>query len=94
MSKPWRTPKSNILPKNGKNRTRFLQLLDNTKPKHIGVFQGKKLSISINYEENHFVQMLNLVLMIANEGGQMVLKASTADIFVKYDVVLEDGTLR
>ena len=89
-----RTPKSNILPKNGKNRTRFLQLLDNTKPKDTGVFQGKKLSISINYEENHFVQMLNLVLMIANEGGQIVLKASTADIFVKYEVMLEDGTLR
>lgn len=57
-------------------------------------FKDKKVSISINYEEHHFKQMLNLIQMITNEGGQVILKASLSDIFVKYDVYLEDGSLR
>lgn len=38
--------------------------------------------------------MLNLTQLIVNEGGQIILKASLSDIFVKYDVRMEDGTLR
>lgn len=87
---------SNDIKKHGDNRKRFLQFLDNVKPTRSGKgkFKGKKISISINYEEHHYKQMLNLIQMIVNEGGQVILKASLSDIFVKYDVHMEDGTLR
>lgn len=78
------------------NKKRYIQFLDNVKPSGKGSekFKDKKVSISINYEQHHFRQMLNLVQLIVNEGGQVILKASLADIFVKYEVPQEDGTLR
>ena len=87
---------SNDIKRHGDNRKRYLQFLDNVKPvgKGSNKFKDKKVSISINYEEHHFKQMLNLIQMITNEGGQVILKASLSDIFVKYDVYLEDGSLR
>ena len=87
---------SNDIKKHGDNRKRYLQFLDNVKPiaKGKNKFKDKKVSISINYEEHHFRQMLNLIQLIVNEGGQIILKASLSDIFVKYDVRMEDGTLR
>ncbi len=87
---------SNDIRKYGDNKKRYLQFLDNVKPtkEGKGKFKDKKVSISINYEEHHYKQMLNLVQMIVNEGGQLILKASLSDIFVKYDVTLEDGSLR
>ena len=80
----------------GRNYRRYLQFLDNVKPtsKLGSVFKNKKISISINYEENHFKQMLNLIQLIVNNGGTVILKASLSDIFVKYDINQEDGTLR
>ena len=70
--------------------------MDNVKPQKEGggVFNGKKVSISANYEEHHFRQMLNLVQLITNEGGTVILNEPLSDVFVKYDVVLEDGSLR
>lgn len=87
---------SNDIKKHGDNRVRFLQFLDNVKPNKKGSnkFKDKKISISINYEEHHFRQMLNLVQLIVNEGGSLILKASLSNIFVKYDIIFEDGTLR
>lgn len=87
---------SNDIKKHGINKKRYIQFLDNVKPQSpIGnKFAGKKLSISINYEEHHFRQMLNLVQFIVNEGGTLVLKASLSDIFVKYDIEDENGALR
>ncbi len=87
---------SNDIKKYSDNRKRYLQFLDNVKPNGTGKnkFKGKKVSISINYEEHHYKQVLNLIQMIVNEGGQVVLKASLSDIFVKYDVYMEDGTIR
>lgn len=85
---------TNTIKKYGINRKRFLQFLDNVKPnkKGMGKFKNKKISISINYEEHHFRQMLNIIQMIVNEGGCFVLKALESNIFVKYDILLEDGT--
>ncbi len=82
--------------KHGKNYKRFIQFLDNVRPRgKLGdVFEGKKVSISINYEEHHFRQMLNICQLIVNNGGTLILKGSLSDIFVKYDVILEDGKLR
>ena len=80
----------------GRNYRRYFQFLDNVKPtsKLGSVFKNKKISISINYEENHFKQMLNLIQLIVNNGGTVILKATFSDIFVKYDIIQEDGTLR
>ena len=80
----------------GRNYRRYLQFLDNVKPtsKLGSVFKDKKISISINYEQHHFKQMLNLIQLIVNNGGTVILKATLSDIFVKYDIIQEDGTLR
>lgn len=37
---------------------------------------------------------MNLVQLIVNEGGTYELKASLSDIFVKYDVFLDDGSIK
>ena len=49
---------SNDIKRYGENRKRYLQFLDNVKPQKEGggVFNGKKVSISVNYEEHHFRQ--------------------------------------
>lgn len=76
------------------NKKTFVQFLDNvevTKPGS-GKCEGKKISISINYECKHFKEMMNLVQMIKNEGGEYVLKGSEADIFVTFASYHEDGT--
>lgn len=87
--------KSNIIKHRG-NYRRFIQYLDNVKPNNTlgNVFEGKKISISLNYQEYHFKQMLNLIELISNNGGTVILKASQGDIFVKYNLILEDGSLR
>ena len=87
---------SNNIKKHGSNRVRFLQFLDNVKPTKEGSnkFKDKKVSISINYEEHHYRQMLNLIRLITNEGGSVILKGSLSNIFVKYDIIFEDGTKR
>jgi hypothetical protein len=86
---------SNDILRHGNNRKRFLQFLDNVKPQRDGTkLKDKKVSISINYEEHHYKQMLNLIQLITNEGATVVLKGSESDIFVKYDVLNEDGTIR
>ena len=87
---------TNELKRHGENRRRFLQFMDNVKPigKLGNAYTGKKVSISINYEENHYRQMLNLVQLVVNQGGRIVSKASLSDVYVKYDMIKEDGTLR
>lgn len=87
---------SNDIKRHGDNRVRFLQFLDNVKPnkERTNKFKDKKVSISINYEEHHFRQMLNLIQLIVNEGGSVILKGSLSNIFVKYDIIFEDGTKR
>ena len=74
----------------------FVQFLDNVQPQsgYEKKLQNKKFSISINYEENHYRQMLNIVQLLCNYGATYVMKASQADVFVSYDVFQEDGTLK
>jgi len=78
------------------NKIRFLQFLDNVRPiKEIEQsLKGLKFSISINYEENHYRQMLNIVQILCNLGATYIMKASLADYFVTYDVFNEDGTTK
>lgn len=86
----------NTLRRGHKNSRLFLQFLDNVQPQveYDKKLQGLKFSISINYEENHYKQMLNIVQLLCNYGATYVMKASLADIFVKYDILLEDGTIK
>ena len=78
------------------NKRRYLQFLDNVKPQKQGgtKFKDKKVSISINYEDHHYRQMLNLIQLIVDEGGSVILKASLSDVFMQYEVHNEDGSLR
>ena len=48
----------------------------------------------MNYEVNHFKEMIRLVGLIKAAGGEYVLKASTVDVFATYDQVEEDGSIR
>ncbi|MBE6133984.1 MAG: hypothetical protein E7178_04890 [Erysipelotrichaceae bacterium] len=77
------------------NKKLLLQFLDNaTITEEVEkIFDGKKISIGINYEFEHFVQIMNIVQMIVNRGGTYVLKGSESDIFVRYDRYKEDGSL-
>jgi hypothetical protein len=87
---------SNSIKKNILSKKRLLQFLDNVKPTKEGTnkFKDKKITISINYEEHHYRQLLNIIQMIVNEGGTYILKASLADIFVKYDLLNESHSVQ
>ncbi len=76
------------------NLDMYLIYLDNIKINNDGIFKDKKISISLNYEQDHYRQSLNLIRLIAERGGQIILKASLADIVVEYDLVSEDGSIR
>lgn len=84
---------NSLLGSNGRNKSYYSIYLENMKPSNneLGKFKGKKVSISKNYELNHFHQALNLIRLISKEGGQVILKASDADIVVKYKLKHEDG---
>ena len=76
------------------NKKTFLQFLSNVQPTAVGTgkFKDQKLCISINYECLHFKEMMNLVQIIKNEGGEYVLKGSECDLFIYFHSLREDGT--
>ena len=45
----------------------------------------------MNYETEHFKEMIILAGVIKAAGGEYVLKASTVDIFATFDAIDEDG---
>ena len=75
------------------NRIKYVCFLDNIIPNPIceKIFEGKKISISYNYEQGHYKECLNLAQMVADRGGTIKLKASESDIVVNYDLFDEDG---
>ena len=79
-----------------RNHTLFLRYLDYGEG--IGEkndkLKGKKVTISMNYETEHFKEMMILAGMIKAAGGEYVLMASKADIFATVDVKDEDGNSR
>jgi len=87
---------SNVMRRGNANHRKFLQFLDNVQPQEgfEKKFNNKKFSISINYEELHYKQMLNIVQLLCNFGATYVLKGSESDYFIKYDLVLADGSIR
>jgi len=52
---------------------------------------NKRVAISLDYEKKHFKEMLLIIQLITNCGGAYVTEGKDADIFVKDDVVDENG---
>lgn len=93
----WREEKyENVMLKGRKNHTLFLRYLDYGEG--IGErnekLAGKKVSVSMNYETEHFKEMIRLVGLIKAAGGEYVMKASTVDVFATFEEVQEDGSIR
>ena len=86
----------NTMKKGKPNRILFLHFVDNVLPEkeYEKKLLGLKISISLNYEEKHYKQMLNIVQILCNYGAKYTLKATEADIFVTYEAVKEDGTIK
>ena len=86
----------NVMLRGRRNHTLFLRYLDYGEA--IGEkndkLSGKKVSISMNYETEHFKEMIILAGMIKAAGGEYVLKASTVDTFATFDAIDEDGNSR
>lgn len=73
--------------------TAFVENLKNTQ-KQPQTLKDMKVSISINYEQQHYKQMLNIVKMIVDRGGKYQNKSSETDIFVTYDLFDENDEKR
>lgn len=86
----------NLMLKNSKEARIFVQFLDNVLPdiNEPKTLKDLKFSISINYEETHYKQMLNIVQILCNKGATYIRKASLCDIFVTYEIFNEDGSLK
>ena len=86
----------NIMLRGRRNHTIFLRYLDFGEGigEKSDKLKGKKVTISMNYETEHFKEMVLLAGMIKAAGGEYVLKASGADIFATVDMKNEDGTPR
>ena len=86
----------NVMLRGRRNHTLFLRYLDYGEAigEKSDKLKGKKVSISMNYETEHFKEMIILAGMIKAAGGEYVLKASTVDIFATFDAIDEDGNPR
>jgi hypothetical protein len=86
----------NVMLRGRRNHTLFLRYLDFGDPigEKSDKLAGKKISISMNYETEHFKEMVILAGMIKAAGGEYVLKASSVDIFATFDCLDEDGNPR
>ena len=86
----------NVMLRGRRNHTLFLRYLDFGEAigKKNSKLTGKKISISMNYETEHFKEMVIIAGMIKAAGGEYVLKASTVDIFATFDAIDEDGNPR
>ncbi len=77
------------------NKRKFLQFIDNAKPNKPGsnMFNGLRFAASIDYEINHYNQMLNIVQMIINEGGTYTQDLLHVDVFIKIDSFDDEGNI-
>ena len=86
----------NVMLRGRKNHTLFLRYLDfgDGFGEKSDKFAGKKISVSMNYETEHFKEMVILAGLIKAAGGEYVLKASSVDIFATFDAIDADGNPR
>ena len=79
------------------NERLFLRYLDSVEIKtNTGhILEGKKVSISLNYELYNYKNMVKIISLLANAGANYSKKASEADVLVTYDEVLDElGNIR
>lgn len=86
----------NVMLRGRRNHTLFLRYLDFGEGigEKSDKLMGKRVTISMNYETEHFKEMILLAGMIKAAGGEYVLKASTADVFATVNARNKDGTPR
>lgn len=86
----------NVMLRGRRNHTLFLRYLDFGEAigEKNNKLAGKKISISMNYETEHFKEMIRLAGLVKAARGEYVLKASLVDIFATFDCLDEDGNLR
>lgn len=86
----------NVMLRGRRNHTLFLRYLDFGEAigEKNNKLSGKKISISMNYETEHFEEMVIIAGMIKAAGGEYVLKASTVDIFATFEAIDEEGNPR
>ncbi len=53
---------------------------------------GKRVCLSVLYEEYHFAEMMNIVSLLAKMGAKYTRNAFNADVFVKYEITSRGGT--
>lgn len=79
------------------NYIKFMQFLDGVKPQGEVVsseLNGKTLTITLNYQNVHFKEMLSIIQLLKNHDCTYKLKASECDYMVTAVVFNEDGTER
>jgi DNA polymerase III epsilon subunit-like protein len=85
----------NLILRGSKNWLLFFRYLDEHYPTpESNLLEGKDVCISMNYEVEHYKEMLHLIDLIRRNGGDYVLKGSKADIFATFDEMQEDGSIR
>ena len=86
----------NVMLKGRRNHTLFLRYLDYGEAigEQSDKLLGKRVTISMNYETEHFKEMMILAGMIKAAGGEYVLMASRADVFATFEAVDEEGNKR
>lgn len=52
---------------------------------------GKKVTVSMNYEAEHFKEMVILAGLIKAAGGEYEIKASNCDLFATFEKIDKDG---
>ena len=86
----------NVMLKGRRNHTLFLRYLDYGEAigEQSDKLLGKKVTISMNYETEHFKEMMILAGMIKAAGGEYVLMASRADVFATFEATDDEGNKR
>ncbi len=77
-----------------KNYIKFHQFLDGVKLQGDVIkseFTGKAITISMNYEVEHYTQMLSIIQLLTNHGAEYKKKATLCDFFVKVDMLNDKG---
>lgn len=81
----------------GRNYKMLLQFLDGVKPQGEiveSLLNGKTLCVSLNYEIEHFREMLSLIRLLKNHNATYKLRASDNDIFVTCSCKNKQGNER
>ena len=80
----------NFILSGSKNKVLFNRFIEYASPVNTvpQIFKDKKVSVSLNYERNHFKEMILPVQKIVDAGGTYVLRSSESDVFATVDGVL------